>query len=84
MKSYYPFEYKVKSWNDVDEKYQICRGVTFGKDMSDAAKNIEDYYGPAIILYLNYASDCDDNIYEFEGAQESLLHNFKVFVKDDE
>ena len=39
------FEYEVSFWDEVDGVVADRRGVTYAETCSEAAANIEDYYG---------------------------------------
>ena len=70
-----PFEYRIRVWEEVEEVYEIRRGVTFGENLADAMSHIEKYYGNNLceVQFLAYAGTVTMKEYMSSAERRSLL-----------
>lgn len=68
------FAYKIRHWNDIDNKMETSKGYCVAHSLADAIVKIEDYYGAKsidnILLVTLECGDCvlpiDDDFPSFE------------------
>ena len=62
----YPVKYEVEITSEFNNwNIEKIKGVTFGEDYADAAKNIESYYGNELINMKMEMLE-EGSVYEFE------------------
>ena len=68
----YPVEYIVTIWNDLTNKKEIVKGITFGENYTEAMSKIEDYHGDEIIDIKMFMLE-ENSIYNLEYIKDSPI-----------
>ena len=74
------WEYQLKIWDDVDEKEEIRSGVVVADTITEAMKEIEDYYGDEI-MEVQMLKAITDGVFEFQYVMEDPDFDFVISKK---
>lgn len=74
------WEYQLKIWDDVDDKEEIRSGVVAADTITEAMKEIEDYYGDEIIE-VQMLKAITDGVFEFQYVMEDPDFDFVISKK---
>lgn len=74
------WEYQLKIWDDVDDKEEIRSGVVAADTMTEAMKEIEDYYGDEI-MEVQRLKAITDGVFEFQYVIEDPDFDFVISKK---
>jgi len=61
------WEYQLKIWDEIDSKEEIRSGVVAADTITEAMKEIEDYYGDEI-LEVQMLKAITDGVFEFQSC----------------
>jgi len=74
------WEYQLKIWDDVDDKEEIRSGVVAADTITEAMKEIEDYYGDEI-MEVQMLKAITDGVFEFQYVMEDPDFDFVISKK---
>ena len=74
------WEYQLKIWDDVDDKEEIRSGVVAADIITEAMKEIEDYYGDEI-MEVQMLKAITDGVFEFQYVMEDPDFDFVISKK---
>ena len=75
------WEYQLKIWDDVDDnKEEIRSGVVAADTITEAMKEIEDYYGDEI-MEVQMLKAITDGVFEFRYVMEDPDFDFVISKK---
>lgn len=74
------WEYQLKFWNDIDSKEEIRSGVVAANTITEAMKEIEDYYGDEI-MEVQMLKAITDGVFEFQCVMEDTDFDFVISKK---
>lgn len=74
------WEYQLKIWNEIDEKEEIRSGVVAADTITEAMKEIEDYYGDEI-MEVQMLKAITDGVFEFQYVMEDTDFDFVISKK---
>ena len=74
------WEYQLKIWNEIDSKEEICSGVVAADTITEAMKEIEDYYGDEI-MEVQMLKAIVDGAFEFQNVMENTDFDFVISKK---
>lgn len=74
------WEYQLKIWDDVDDKEEIRSGVVAADTITEAMKEIEDYYGDEI-MEVQMLKAITDGVFEFQEVMEDHDFDFVISKK---
>lgn len=74
------WEYQLKIWDDVDDKEEIRSGVVAADTITEAMKEIEDYYGEEI-MEVQMLKAITDGVFEFQYVMEDPDFDFVISKK---
>ena len=74
------WEYQLKIWDDVDDKEEIRSGVVAADTITEAMKEIEDYYGDEI-MEVQMLKAITDGVFEFQCVMEDTGFDFVISKK---
>ena len=74
------WEYQLKIWDDVDDKEEIRSGVVAADTITEAMKEIEDYYGDEI-MEVQMLKAITDGVFEFQNVMEYTDFDFVISKK---
>ena len=74
------WEYQLKIWDDVDDKEEIRSGVVAADTITEAMKEIEDYYGDEI-MEVQMLKAITDDVFEFQNVMEYTDFDFVISKK---
>lgn len=74
------WEYQLKIWDDVDDKEEIRSGVVAADTITEAMKEIEDYYGDEI-MEVQMLKAITDGVFEFQYVMEDPDFDFIISKK---
>lgn len=74
------WEYQLKIWDDVDDKEEIRSGVVAADTITEAMKEIEDYYGDEI-MEVQMLKAITDGVFEFQYVMEDSDFDFVISKK---
>jgi len=74
------WEYQLKIWDDVDDKEEIRSGVVAADTITEAMKEIEDYYGDEI-MEVQMLKAITDGVFEFQYVMEEPDFDFVISKK---
>ena len=74
------WEYQLKTWDDVDDKEEIRSGVVAADTITEAMKEIEDYYGDEI-MEVQMLKAITDGVFEFQYVMEDPDFDFVISKK---
>ena len=74
------WEYQLKIWDDVDDKEEIRSGVVAADTITEAMKEIEDYYCDEI-MEVQMLKAITDGVFEFQYVMEDPDFDFVISKK---
>ena len=74
------WEYQLKIWDEIDSKEEIRSGVVAADTITEAMKEIEDYYGDEIIE-VQMLKAITDGVFEFQYVMEDTDFDFVISKK---
>ena len=74
------WEYQLKIWNEFDEKEEMRSGIVAADTITEAMKEIEDYYGDEI-MEVQMLKAITDGVFEFQYVMEDLDFDFVISKK---
>lgn len=74
------WEYQLKIWDEIDNKEEIRSGVVAADTITEAMKEIEDYYGDEIIE-VQMLKAITDGVFEFQYVMEDTDFDFVISKK---
>lgn len=80
MKEIWYYEYIIKVWDEIDKKEEIRSGVVVADTITEAMKEIEDYYGDEI-MEVQMLKAITDGVFEFQYVMEDTDFDFVISKK---
>ena len=74
------WEYQLKIWDEIDSKEEIRSGVVAADTITEAMKEIEDYYGDEI-MEVQMLKAIADGVFEFQYVMEDNDFDFVISKK---
>ena len=74
------WEYQLKIWDEIDEKEEMRSGVVTADTITEAMKEIEDYYGDEI-MEVQMLKAITDGVFEFQYVMEDTDFDFVISKK---
>ena len=74
------WEYQLKIWDETDDKEEIRSGVVAADTITEAMKEIEDYYGKEI-MEVQMLKAITDGVFEFQDVMEDTDFDFVISKK---
>ena len=74
------WEYQLKIWDEIDSKEEIRSGVVAAGTITEAMKEIEDYYGDEI-MEVQMLKAITDGVFEFQYVMEDTDFDFVISKK---
>ena len=74
------WEYQLKIWDDIDEKEEMRSGIVAANTITEAMKEIEDYYGDEI-MEVQMLKAITDGVFEFQDVMEDTDFDFVISKK---
>ena len=74
------WEYQLKIWDEIDSKEEIRSGVVAADTITEAMKEIEDYYGDEI-MEVQMLKAITDGVFEFQYVMEEPDFDFVISKK---
>ena len=74
------WEYQLKIWDEVYDKEEIRSGVIAANTITEAMKEIEDYYGDEI-MEVQMLKAITDGVFEFQYVMEDTDFDFVISKK---
>ena len=74
------WEYRLKIWDEIDSKEEIRSGVVAADTITEAMKEIEDYYGDEI-MEVQMLKAITDGVFEFQCVMEYTDFDFVISKK---
>ena len=74
------WEYQLKIWDEIDSKEEIRSGVVAADTITEAMKEIEDYYGDEI-MEVQMLKAITDGVLEFQYVMEDPDFDFVISKK---
>lgn len=74
------WEYQLKIWDDIDEKEEMRSGIVAADTITEAMKEIEDYYGDEI-MEVQMLKAITDGVFEFQYVMEDPDFDFVISKK---
>lgn len=74
------WEYQLKIWDETDDKEEIRSGVVAADTITEAMKEIEDYYGNEI-MEVQMLKAITDGVFEFQDVMEDTDFDFVISKK---
>jgi len=74
------WEYQLKIWDEIDEKEEIRSGVVAADTITEAMKEIEDYYGDEV-MEVQMLKAITDGVFEFQYVMEDPNFDFVISKK---
>ena len=74
------WEYQLKIWNEIDSKEEIRSGVVAADTITEAMKEIGDYYGDEI-MEVQMLKAITDGVFEFQDVMEDTDFDFVISKK---
>ena len=74
------WEYQLKIWDEIDNKEEIRSGVVAADTITEAMKEIEDYYGDEIVE-VQMLKAITDGVFEFQYVMEDTDFDFVISKK---
>ena len=74
------WEYQLKIWDEIDNKEEIRSGVVAADTITEAMKEIEDYYGDEI-MEVQMLKAITDGVFEFQYVMEDPDFDFVISKK---
>ena len=80
MANVWYWEYQLKIWDEIDSKEEIRSGVVAADTITEAMKEIEDYYGDEI-MEVQMLKAITDGVFEFQYVMEDPDFDFVISKK---
>lgn len=80
MNEVWYWEYQLKIWDETDDKEKIRSGVVAADTITEAMKEIEDYYGDEI-MEVQMLKAITDGVFEFQCVMEDTDFDFVISKK---
>ena len=80
MANVWYWEYQLKIWNEIDSKEEIRSGVVAADTITEAMKEIGDYYGDEI-MEVQMLKAITDGVFEFQDVMEDTDFDFVISKK---
>ena len=74
------WEYQLKIWDEIDEKEEMRSGVVAADTITEAMKEIEDYYGDEI-MEVQMLKAITDGVFEFQYVMGDPDFDFVISKK---
>ena len=74
------WEYQLKTWDEIDKKEEIRSGVVVAGTITEAMKEIEDYYGDEI-MEVQMLKAIIDGVFDFQYVMEDTDFDFVISKK---
>lgn len=74
------WEYQLKIWDDIDEKEEMRSGIVAADTITEAMKEIGDYYGDEI-MEVQMLKAITDGVFEFQYVMEDSDFDFVISKK---
>lgn len=74
------WQYTVELWDERENEEKTVSGLTFGETLTDAVKNLDAYYGDAILNIKCFKSLDDGHCFEF-GSPATDDFDFEITPK---
>lgn len=74
------WEYRLKIWDEIDEKEEMRSGIVAADTITEAMKEIEDYYGDEI-MEVQMLKAITDGVFEFQYVMEDPDFDFVISKK---
>lgn len=74
------WEYQLKIWDETDDKEEIRSGVVATDTITEAMKEIEDYYGDEI-MEVQMLKAITNGVFEFQYVMEDPDFDFVISKK---
>ena len=74
------WEYQLKIWDDIDEKEETRSGIVAADTITEAMKEIGDYYGDEI-MEVQMLKAITDGVFEFQDVMEDTDFDFVISKK---
>lgn len=74
------WEYQLKIWDEIDSKEEIRSGVVAADTITEAMKEIEDYYDDEI-MEVQMLKAITDGVFEFQYVMEDTDFDFVISKK---
>ena len=71
------WEYQLKIWDDIDEKEEMRSGIVAADTITEAMKEIEDYYGDEI-EEVQMLKAITDGVFEFQEVMKDTDFDFAI------
>lgn len=71
------WEYQLKIWDEIDSKEEIRSGVVAADTITEAMKEIEDYYGDEI-MEVQMLKAITDGVFDFQYVMENTDFDFII------
>lgn len=65
-----PYKYTINIYNDINEKEEKYKGVTFARSILSATEKIVKYYGEDCIIDIYIYPLEEGEVYEFKPEEE--------------
>lgn len=75
------WEYQLKIWDETDNKEEIRSGVVAADTITEAMKEIENYYGNEI-MEVQMLKAITDGVFEFQLVMECSDFDFIISKKE--
>ena len=80
MANVWYWEYQLKIWDETDDKEEIRSGVVAADTITEAMKEIEDYYCDEI-MEVQMLKAITDGVFEFQWVMEDTDFDFVISKK---
>lgn len=74
------WEYQLKIWDDIDKKEEMRSGIVAADTITEAMKEIGDYYGDEI-MEVQMLKAITDGVFEFQYVMEDPDFDFVISKK---
>ena len=74
------WEYQLKIWDEIDSKEEIRSGIVAADTITEAMKEIEDYYSDEI-MEVQMLKAITDGVFEFQYVMEDTDFDFVISKK---
>lgn len=74
------WEYRLKIWDEIDAKEEIRCGIVTGNEITDAMKELYDYYGDEI-MEVQMLKAIIDGVFDFQYAMEEDNFDYVITRK---
>lgn len=80
MDTLWYYEYIIKIWNNCDSREEIRSGILCADSLTEAAKELEDYYSDEI-MEVQMLKAITDGVFEFQYVMEDTDFDFVISRK---